>query len=77
MVSSGLSEGRRCKKAFVESKLDIQSADVTLKMRPRSPKYNLLTIPMIQYVKFGQNPSFGSRECANKLFSSNFANVLV
>ena len=29
-----------CRKAFVESKFDIQSADVTLKMRQRSPKSN-------------------------------------
>ena len=37
---------------------------VTLKIRSRSPKSNhfILIIPMIQYIKFGQNPSFGSRD---------------
>ena len=36
---------------------------VSLKIRSRSPKSNqLLTIPMLQYIKFGQNPSFGSRD---------------
>ena len=29
-----------CRQAFVESKFDTQSTDVTLKMRPRSPKSN-------------------------------------
>ena len=34
---------------------------VTLKIRPRSRKLILLIISMIQYIRFGQNPSFGSR----------------
>ena len=29
-----------CRQALAESKFDIRSANVTLKMRPRSPKYN-------------------------------------
>ena len=43
-------------------RFDIQSAGMTLKMRSRSPKSNLLTISIIQYIKFGQNPSFGSSD---------------
>ena len=35
---------------------------VTLKIRSRSPKSNLLTIPMIQYANFGQKLSFCSRD---------------
>ena len=35
---------------------------VTLKSRSKSPKSTIfLIIPMIQYIKFGQNPSFCSR----------------
>ena len=35
---------------------------VTLKIRSRSPKSNQIFQPSQQYMKFGLNPSFGSRD---------------
>ena len=44
------------------SKLDIESADVTLQMRSRSPESNhfFSHVPMVFLCKFGQNPPIGS-----------------
>ena len=51
-----------CRQAFVESKFNIQSAYVTLKMRPRSPKSLLILVPMVFLSKFGQNQGSGNIE---------------
>ena len=42
-------------------------------MRSRSPKSNhfFLIIPLIQHIKFGQNPSFGSRDRVQTFFFSS------
>ena len=54
-------------KCYSGQNLTFQSANVTLKIKSRSPKSNqlFLCVTMIEYIKFGQNPSF----CAKMLDS--------
>ena len=68
------------RQTFFWSKFDIQSAGVTLKMRPRSPKSKIFFLPHVSVVfvcKFGQNPpiSSGNKSADKAHFYSLFSVV--